>query len=363
MFQEGTSIMRALATAALFCLLLACPERGPARACTSFVMDTPDGPVFGANCDLFIPGDGLVFVNQRGVAKEGWQESTTGETAKWTSEYGSVTFNLCGREFAWTGMNEAGLVASTMQLASGEYPEPDERLPLSDGNWVQYMLDTCGSVEEAIRVSSQVRVEDNGAPSHYLLADESGNCAAIEYIDGECVRHTGEDLPVRAMANMPYARSTYAYEHGGTRWWWSNPGQSAERVAAAEQRSRDFAARNDVSAVDYAFGTLVYYVAAPHTRWNIVHDIAKREIFFRSDQSPTYKRISFDWFDFSCDAPLLMLDVNTALEGDVQDRFTPYDRDVNQELFSTFCARWGIKVSEESATWLTEHFEGYECAR
>jgi penicillin V acylase-like amidase (Ntn superfamily) len=136
--------MRALATSVLCCLLLISRQAGPASACTTFLMDTPDGPVFGANCDLFIPGDGLVFVNQRGIAKEGWKESTTGETAKWTSEYGSVTFNLVGREFAWTGINEAGLVAATMQLASGEYPEPDERLPLSDGNVLQYLLDTCG---------------------------------------------------------------------------------------------------------------------------------------------------------------------------------------------------------------------------
>jgi len=355
--------MRLFTALALSCLLMGCPLDGPARACTSFLMDTPDGPIFGANCDLFIPGDGLVFVNQRGVEKRGWKTSTSGETAEWTSEYGSVTFNVCGREFAWTGMNEAGLVASTMQLASGEYAEPDARLPLSDGNVLQYLLDTCGSVDEAIRMCSLVRVEDNGAPSHYLLADESGSCAAIEYIDGAYVCHTGEDLPVKAMANMPYARSAYAYEHGGTRWWWSNPGQSAERVAAAEQRSGDFAARDDVSAVDYAFGTLVYYVAAPHTRWSIVHDIAKREIFFRSDQSPTYKHISFDWFDFSCDAPLLMLDVNTALEGDVEDRFTPYDRDVNQELFSAFCARWGIKVSEEGTAELMQIFDEYECKR
>ncbi len=223
--------MRALATSVLCCLLLICSQGGPAHACTSFVMDTPDGPVFGANCDLFIPGDGLVFVNQRGIEKEGWQTSTTGETAKWTSEYGSVTFNLCGREFAWSGMNEAGLVVSSMQLASGEYPKPDEKLPLSDGNVLQYMLDTCGSVDEAIRMCSLVRVEDKGAPSHYLLADESGNCAAIEYIDGQFLCHTGESLPVRAMANMPYARSAEAYERGGTRWWRRLEAGTSMRVA------------------------------------------------------------------------------------------------------------------------------------
>ncbi|MBW2619148.1 MAG: hypothetical protein JRC92_09765, partial [Deltaproteobacteria bacterium] len=95
--------MRTLVTAALCCLLLLYPLVGLSWACTSFCLDTPGGPVFGANLDLFIPGDGLVFVNRRGIAKEGRQLSTTGETAKWTSEYGSVTFSLAGREFAWSG--------------------------------------------------------------------------------------------------------------------------------------------------------------------------------------------------------------------------------------------------------------------
>jgi penicillin V acylase-like amidase (Ntn superfamily) len=82
--------MRTLVTAALCCLLLISPLVGPSWACTSFCLDTPDGPVFGSNLDLFIPGDGLVFVNQRGIAKEGYEASTTGETAKWVSKYGSV---------------------------------------------------------------------------------------------------------------------------------------------------------------------------------------------------------------------------------------------------------------------------------
>ena len=355
--------MRMFATTLFCCLLLICPQDGLVRACTSFVMDTPDGPYFGGNCDLFIPGDGLVFVNQRGVAKDGWKESPTGEIAEWTSEYGSVTFNLAGREFAWCGMNEAGLVISSMQLASGEYPKPDERLPLSDGNWVQYILDMCGSVDEAIEASKLVRVEESGPPSHYLLADESGNCAAIEYIDGEYLCHTGEDLPVRAMANMPYERAAYAYEKGGRRWWWSNPGQSSERVAAAENRSRNFDAGRDTSAVNYAFGTLVHYVAAPHTRWNIVHGIKDREIWFRSDQSPTYKHLSFDSFDFSCEAPFLMLDINAPLEGEVDEHFVRYDATVSEELFTTFCTRWGIKVSEEGTAGLMRIINGSKCVR
>ena len=171
--------MSALVTAVLCCLLLICPLAGPTHACTSFCLDTPDGPVFAVNCDLFIPGDGLVFVNRRGIAKEGYLRSTTGEKAKWISEYGSVTFNVPGREFPREGMNEAGLVVSTMALDASELAEPDERPPLTSGTWIQYVLDTCGSVQEAIQVDSLVRLQDDEFPSHFLVADEDGGQVEI----------------------------------------------------------------------------------------------------------------------------------------------------------------------------------------
>ncbi|MEE8572480.1 MAG: linear amide C-N hydrolase, partial [Gemmatimonadota bacterium] len=177
--------MRAFATAVLCCLLLICPLDGPTHACTSFVMDTPDGPYFGANCDLFIPGDGLVLVNRRGVEKEGVHDGTTGESLKWVSEYGSVSFSLVGREFVWGGMNEAGLVVSSMELRAGEWPEPDERPGVLDGNWTQYILDTCSSIEQVIETNSFMRVQDSGVPSHHLVSDADGNCVAVEYLDGE----------------------------------------------------------------------------------------------------------------------------------------------------------------------------------
>ena len=354
--------MRTLVIAAFCCLTLIHSLASTARACTSFCFDTPDGPVFGANLDLFIPADGLVFVNLRRVEKEGHQSSTTGETAKWVSRYRSVTFSLAGREFAWSGMNEAGLVLSSMELLASEHPEPDERPPLYIGTWAQYVLDTCGSVGEVIQVDSLVRIEDEAPPSHYLVADADGNCAAIEFLDGRFVYYTGENLPVKAMSNMRYERALAAYERGGPRWWWSNPGQSAERFAAAHARSESYDASRDTGAVSYAFGTLLHVVAAPHTKWNVVYDIAKREVWFRSVASPAIKRLSLNAFDLSCEAPLLMLDVNAALEGNVEQSFTPYDHDINLAVFRTFCDRYGIEVSEEGAAGLMLFFESFDCA-
>lgn len=355
--------MRHFITVSLYCLLLTFTLTALLPACTCFSMDTPDGPVFGANLDLFFPADGLIFVNQRGMAKKGfpYQAGTTGRTAEWVSKYGSVTFNLAGREWAFGGMNEAGLVIGSMELLKSAFPEKDERPGLPIGPWAQYVLDTCGSVDEAINVDATVRIEDEASPLHFLIADAQGNCVAIEWIDGEFVHYTGDTLPVKAMSNMRYGRALEAYHRGGPRWWWSNPGQSAERFAGAHDRCKSYDAAKEPDAITYAFGTLVNVVAAGHTKWSIVYDIGKREIWYGTVRSRPVKHLSFDKLDFSCKGPLLMLDVNTPLEGDIESAFVPYDHDVNLKVFRTLCERYQVDISEADAAGVMQHIESFKC--
>ena len=95
---------------------------------------------------------------------------------------------------------------------------------------------------------------------------------------------------------------------------------------------------------------------------SIVYDIAKREIWYGSARSKPAKHISFDQLDFSSEGPLLMLDVNAALEGDVEKSFTPYDRQVNLKLFRSLCARYKVDISEEDAIGIMQHLEGFKSA-
>lgn len=362
--------MRAFAAVVFGCLMLISVPASPSRACTSFCLDTTDGPFLAANLDL-TTGDGHVFVNRRGIAKEGYSVSTKGETAKWVAQYGSVTFNLAGRELPWSGMNEAGLVMSTMQLNASRCPDPDERPPLSEAYLVQYVLDTCGSVQEAIQAVSLVRLTQHECASHYLVADQSGECATIEFLDGQFVYHTGANLPVRALANAPYAAGVAFIEKGVIPA--DNPGSSVERVAAAASKIEGFRPESGVSPVDYSLEVLTETVVAPkkwwsdwfgepYTRWNVVFDVERREVHFRTVAKPTVRRISLRSFDLSCEAPPLMLDVNVDLEGNIDRSFGPYDHDVNLEIFRTFCDKWGIEVSEEGAVELIRFFESFECA-
>ena len=77
------------------------------------------------------------------------------------------------------------------------------------------MLDTCGTVEEVIAADPQVRIFET--VDHYLVADRQGNCAAIEFLDGQMVYHTGEKLPVKALTNSTYEGSIRVLE-GGEAW-------------------------------------------------------------------------------------------------------------------------------------------------
>lgn len=332
---------------------------GTAAACTTFCMDTPDGPIFGANLDLLIPANGLAFINQRGIAKEGFQEGTSGETIQWVSKYGSVSFNLAGREFVWGGMNEAGLVFATMELLAGKFPEPDERPALTIGTWGQYVLDTCATIDEVIALDTIVRIEDGAPPAHFLISDAQGNCVSIEFIEGKQRVRRGEDLPVKAMTNSTYDESLATYRKGGPRWWERDRGKTRRRFSTAAKRNLAYPTSGETNAIKYAFHTLIRDVAAGHTQWNIVYNIPEREVWFRSVQSPAVKHVSLTDMDFSSDAPLLMLDINSPIEGDVKEAFVPFDYDQNLALFRSLCAGYDLKVSEEDAIELMQLFESF----
>ncbi len=87
----------------------------------------------------------------------------------------------------------------------------------------------------------------------------------------------------------------------------------------------------------------------PYTQWHVVFDVAQREVHFRTDDIPEVRHLSLESFDLACDAPLLMLDINAELEGNVERSFTPYDHDINLKVFYGFCKRWGIKMSKDDA--------------
>lgn len=303
-------------------------------ACTTFCLKNKGEVLFGKNYDWMI-GDGLLFINKRGISKVSTSVMADNR-AKWISKYGSVTFNQYGRENPMGGMNEAGLVIELMWLDETKYPKADSRPAVETLEWIQYQLDVSATVEEVLKNSENVRIASE-ITLHYLVNDKNGNSATIEFLDGKLVAHAGEKLSVSALANdtyeksLSYAKTTQAF--GGSQ---NIPqtSSSLDRFTRAAQKTKEFEkqAKSEQEAVNYAFDILSNVAQKDGTQWSIVYDQKRGKIYFRTLQSPRIKSVDTKSFDYSCGSAVKIFDINSKESGDVSAKFTNYTRQANRDL-------------------------------
>lgn len=326
--------------------------------CTSFALNHKGYLIFGTNYDnSFAPG--MIYVNKRNVQKIGWEPSTNGKTATWVSRYGSVTFTCVGYQLAWAGMNEEGLVISTMALSETRNPAPDERPPLVSPLWMQYILDTCGTVEEVIECDRRIRISDTR--DHYLVCDRKGNCAVLEFLDGKMVYHTQEALPVKALANQLYSTCVDHWKHKAPSP--SNPYDSRNRFVRVANRMASYKAKKNKDAIDYAFKILedVYPSNEETTRWSIVFDTKNFKIYYRSYNNKKIRGIDFNEFDFNCQTPVKMLEVHNDLSGDVTHSFIDYSHDLTLDLLLKAIKNFRPDFPQERIGPLLQMMENFPC--
>ncbi|HET8773586.1 MAG TPA: linear amide C-N hydrolase [Thermoanaerobaculia bacterium] len=290
-----------------------------ADACTTFC----SRGLFGRNYDFEI-GYGQVIVNKRGTSKTAQRE----RAASWTSRYGSVTFNQFGRDSATGGMNEKGLVVELMWLDGTRYPDTDTRSEVGTLEWIQYQLDTASSVAEVIASDANVRISASGAPLHYLIADASGDTAAIEFLGGKMVVHRGASV----LANDPYTASVGMLKRG-----------------AMDRFARATGGLSGATTIAGAFA-LLDEVAQPHTQWSIVYDINARSVYWKTAKNRTQRGSSLASFDFSCATPVQVADIDGG-------PFRDYTREQNAALVrrsvrgTSFLKGTPDAKIEESARW------------
>lgn len=287
-------------TAAVLAAALALCAAG-AAACTLFCLCGPGGPVCGQNLDWPV-GTGAVVVNPRGLQRE----SACG--AAWIAAHGSVAFAMFGPGLPLGGMNERGLVVAQASFGPSEYPRP-AGVVLNEFEWIQYVLDRCATVGEALAALDSVSVSPVLARLHYLVADRGGEAAVVEFLGGRTVVHAGGDLPVAALVNNAYAVSLkHLSRHRGF-------GGDLEAPAGEDSPSR-FVRVAGALADSSASGPAAARAAAildsvrqHDTRWSIVYDQTGSAVTFRSDFFPGAARIEMDAVDFTApEARMLRLD-------------------------------------------------------
>ncbi len=100
---------------------------------------------------------------------------------------------------ACDGINEAGLVVNALYLNEADYGDAESsgKPLLSIGGWVQYILDNFGNVAEAVEALKKepfalVAPDFPGgkkAGGHVAIADDTGDSAIFEYLEGKLVIH------------------------------------------------------------------------------------------------------------------------------------------------------------------------------
>jgi choloylglycine hydrolase len=279
-------------------------------ACTTFFLNKNGQMVFGRNYD-WVTETGMINTNLRGVRKSGF-ELEKGPVLQWTSTYGSITFNQYGKEFPTGGMNEKGLVVELMWLSESQFPAPDERPALGVLQWIQYQLDNCSTIEEVIATDKDLRINADGAPQHYLIADAKGNAATIEFLEGKMVVHKGASLPYPVLANSTYKESIEAVDSASaSKEFLSFTDNSLQRFNTACNLIKQLQQTdNNKSLVDYSFDILKQVSQDDFTKWSIVYDLTNKKIHFKTADYRDVKVIDLGNFDLACTAGPMSFSMN-----------------------------------------------------
>ena len=347
MFRTVVSTIASLFLATLLLTVLA----ESSDACSTFKLQKGDEFFYGHVLDepgMTIPG--MIYINQRGVFKKGRSYGEMFSTDKpilfysgvveeselsWISRYGSVTMSQWGRDFPDGGYNEAGLFIWEMGMVGTGYPV-DNNLPrLLQMNWMQYILDNCCTIDEAITAAHDIELK--GWHWHYFVGDRVGNCATIEFFDGKVVVHRGEDLPIPVLFNDSYEREMEqlrAFKGFGGTYDIDFENKHVPRIAKSAAMIRDFDPEND-DGLKYA-RELLWQVGNKPYKWGILIDVNRQVVHFATEDHLKWKSFSLKDIDFSHNGPVMTLPLDQEKDGDVSSRFHPMQDSEAEELLMKF---------------------------
>jgi penicillin V acylase-like amidase (Ntn superfamily) len=325
--------------------------------CSSFCFEGKDSHILAANYDDCDSSDGLLVVNKRGLEKSGFLPGTSDPSHGWTSRYGSITLSSAGRELPLYGMNEAGLAVSTVGLPASGDLALDQLHPPERSFWLQYLLDNFASVEEVI--AGYLDVSPTNDRDHYLICDSTGNSAVIEFLEGRIVHFSGRSLPVKVLTDTEYAVcADHWAQHSRPE---VDPRASVERFIKAAKVLEDRQAKRPKSDIAHALQILRRVSQGGCTRWSMVFDTRNQKIHFRTKDLPDRRYVDLTTFDFSCGTAMKMLDVNSALKGDVSAEFEEYSSKVNLEYMDRAFKHFGMEGTRWQVEETLEFFESFKC--
>jgi len=314
------------------------------NACTRVVYQGNNNTVLtGRTMDWKEDSHSNLWIFPRGMERSG---EIGRNPLKWKSKYGSVVtsaYEICSTD----GMNEKGLVANLLWLSESVYPQWDGQKPgLSIAAWVQYVLDSFATVNEAVAemqkgefdvVSDMMPDGTRMATLHLSISDSSGDSAIFEYVDGKLVIH--HDRSYQVMTNSPVFDQQLALDD-----YWKNIGgtvflpgtnRAADRFVRASFYVNAIPKVEDtVTAVASVFSVIrntsvplgISTPDQPHissTIWRTVSDQKNLLYFFESTIHPNVFWVNLKDIDFSEKASVKKLDLvsGKVYAGNTADKF------------------------------------------
>ncbi len=314
--------------------------------CSSFTLKKGDTHIYGRNLDERSDIPGFILVNKRGVLKKSitFQYLLSGKqdnerSFSWKSKYGSITFNNWTSNLPDGGMNEEGLFFEEMTLLKTVLPDNKGQKKMFMNQWIQYILDTCKTVEEVIASAKNISLDGWGW--HFFAADKTGKSVVIEFIDGKPVIHTGKDLPYPLLCNSTYSEELKKLKKfegfGGKKKIAINDAFLPEtRFVKGVKLLKKYNSNINKSAVDYGFHILKTITSKKWNKLAKIYDVKNKKIYFHSNQSRKIKYFDFNAFDFTCNtASKVLFDVHADISGNIAKYFI----NLNEELSLKLCVK------------------------
>lgn len=162
--------------------------------------------------------------------------------------------------FPMDGMNECGLAVGILRVPHGKVEENSSKVWINSVTAVRALLDYAKDVDEAIELFKKFNIFFLGnVPIHYMLSDQSGKSAVIEFVDGkmQVLRN-----------NFRWQVSTNFILFGS-----KNEGSGADRYYNANKFLRK---KNGIISNDEAMNILSQVVE--NTAWSAVYNMCSGKV-------------------------------------------------------------------------------------
>lgn len=334
---------------ALIGAVLAFASGSAALACSTAVLGLPGRPIVAYSFDFTPTGEGFLYVNPAPAARRSIMQDGKSEPAEWLVEHANVTFSQMGPGMPVAGMNTAGLVVTLMWNEQVVFGGRKDAPIVNELELIQRLLDTSATVEDALSSLDDVRIQGL-VPIHYLLADRTGNTAAVMPTMAGYRIHMGDDMPLPALTNTSYGdllADVSAYEgFGGTQ---SIP--TGDQLADPSSLERFAISANAVRKVGpdakrhHAFN-LLNQVANGESRWQIAFDPTLGQIAFRIVGAGKTFAVDFSAIDFQCRERPLYAELSGMSASDVGADLQPVDpvqiSNVSREVLAAISQGGGV---------------------